>query len=66
MAYCHSQQQEFSKVIEYCSLLVTLDPPHEVLVKAHLRRAMAYEWIEKLGDSKFDYMMAKQLDPSNM
>ena len=73
------QSGENKRVIEYCDTLLE-DESHlfnnrELVVKVYqfiinckvyLRRALAFESLEKLIQSKLDFSRVKQLDPSNL
>ncbi|KAM3143964.1 hypothetical protein pb186bvf_004015 [Paramecium bursaria] len=66
LTLCHFQQQEYSKVVEYTTLIINDHCPKDVEMKAYLRRALAYEHMEKLSLSKQDFYKVKELDPGNL
>jgi tetratricopeptide (TPR) repeat protein len=54
--------------IKACTLVVKLEEhikDKNILVKAHLRRGLAYETLEKYKDAKNDMTRVKELQPAN-
>jgi hypothetical protein len=43
-----------------------LNVDNDIIIKALIRRGMAYEKIEKLKLARRDYRRVKMLDPSNL
>ena len=67
LAACYSQTEELHRVIECSSAAVDLDQPNTMLkAKALLRRALAYEKMEKIDSAKRDMELVKGLDPGNL
>lgn len=67
LAACYSQTEELHKVIECSTAAVDLDQPNIMLkTKALLRRALAYEKLEKIDSAKRDMQLVKGFDPGNM
>lgn len=59
-AACHQQTHMYALMVEDCSAALQIDPQH---VKAYIRRAIAYEGMEKWQLALNDYNEAKQLAP---
>lgn len=63
--------QEHKRVVEYCDTLL-VEEQHlvvsnkELLIKAYLRRALSHESLDKLVQSKQDYVKVKSFDASNI
>ena len=67
LAACYSQTEELHKVIECSTAAVDLDQPNTTLkTKALLRRALAYEKLEKIDSAKRDMQLVKGFDPGNL
>ncbi|KAK9768529.1 TOM (translocase of outer membrane) complex component [Basidiobolus ranarum] len=54
-AACHANLKEYEQVIQDCTESLTLEP---LYVKALIRRAQAYEKVDRLRDSLHDFMAA--------
>nr|CCC93604.1 putative stress-inducible protein STI1-like [Trypanosoma congolense IL3000] len=61
-AACHQQTHSYSLVIDDCNAALDMEPSH---VKALLRRAIAYEGLEKWGKALDDYNQVNRLSPGN-
>eukprot|EP01013_Petalomonas_cantuscygni_P018273 TRINITY_DN35668_c0_g1_i1.p1 TRINITY_DN35668_c0_g1~~TRINITY_DN35668_c0_g1_i1.p1 ORF type:complete len:290 (-),score=40.67 TRINITY_DN35668_c0_g1_i1:310-1095(-) len=59
-AACHSQTHSYKNVVADCTTALEVDPQ---CVKAHLRRAIAYEGLEKWKDAAADYKEVQRLAP---
>lgn len=69
MAACFKQGQHSKKEIEYCTKVVERSPyisDLTMLAKAYLRRAYAYDNLEKYQEAREDLMSVRQLDPNNL
>ena len=67
LAACYSQSEELHKVIEYSTAAMDIEQSNSTLkAKALLRRAFAYEKLEKIDAAKRDMELVKSLDPGNM
>eukprot|EP00461_Guttulinopsis_vulgaris_P002593 UN02594 len=60
LAMCYQQKWDYSSVVEYCDQTLQLAPYH---VKALVRRAQAYEALEKYKKSLADFELATSLSP---
>lgn len=60
-AACHQQRHMYEQMIEDCTFAIKIDPEN---VKAYIRRAIAYEGIEKWKLALEDYNTAMPLAPS--
>lgn len=60
-AACYQQTHLYQLMIEDCNAAIKINPKH---VKAYLRRAFAYEGLEKWKLALEDFQKAKQLSPS--
>lgn len=61
-AACHAQTHSYKLVIEDCTVAISLDP---VCVKAYLRRAIAYEGLEKWAEAAADYKKVVEIAPGS-
>ncbi|ORC93214.1 putative stress-inducible protein STI1-like [Trypanosoma theileri] len=59
-AACYQQRHDYQLVISDCDKAIEIDPSN---VKAIIRRAIAYEGIEKWSKALSDYNQANQLSP---
>lgn len=59
-AACYSQIHNYKGVVGDCTSAITINPK---LSKAYLRRAMAYEGLEKWQKSADDYKVVMELEP---
>ena len=67
IALCYYQLSEDHKVIEFSSSALNVKPSNtNILIKAHLRRALSSENLERVQAAKADMIKVKELDPSNM
>eukprot|EP00796_Vickermania_ingenoplastis_P004904 gene4904-3516_t len=60
-AACYQQTHLYQQMVDDCNAAIKIDPAH---VKAYMRRAIAYEGMEKWQLALDDYQKAKQLAPS--
>lgn len=60
-AACYQQTHLYQQMVDDCNAAIKIDPSH---VKAFMRRAVAYEGMEKWKLALEDYQKAKQLAPS--
>ena len=61
-AECYRQLGEYESVIKQCDQALKLK---QGSVKAHLRRGLACEKLEKLERAKADFKIVIELDPTN-
>ncbi|KAL4473939.1 hypothetical protein ABPG72_000301 [Tetrahymena utriculariae] len=68
IALCYKQLDDNKSVICYANQVIEMKKilSSDVLVKAYLRRAMAYERLEKYKRSFRDFLKVKHLDPGNL
>lgn len=59
-AMCHSQHADWKAVIEDCTTAIEINPTY---TKAFLRRAAAYEGMEKFKKALEDYQHVMQMEP---
>ena len=60
-AECHRQLVDMRRVVEDCELALQLVPRS---FKAHLRRALAMEYLEKYDEASAGFKAAMAIDPS--
>ena len=61
-AECYRQMTELKAVVRDCTDALALQPGN---LKAHLRRALAFEFLEKHDNAASDFKSALEADPSN-
>uniref|UniRef100_A0A7S1IC37 Uncharacterized protein n=1 Tax=Eutreptiella gymnastica TaxID=73025 RepID=A0A7S1IC37_9EUGL len=61
-AACHAQQHAYKSVIGDCQAAIAINPK---FTKAYMRRAMAYEGIEKWQKAADDYKKVMELEPGS-
>ncbi|EPY28544.1 stress-inducible protein STI1 [Strigomonas culicis] len=59
-AACYQQTHMYNQMVDDCTAALALDDKH---VKAYMRRAIAFEGMEKWQKALDDYNVAKQLAP---
>ena len=67
IGYCYMQMDHPDTVVNYTSKVFELENVNtDTLVKAYLRRALAYEKMDKIAKALQDFESVKHLNPSNM
>jgi len=67
IAFCHMQTGHPERVVEYASRVIELSNiENEVLIKAFMRRGLAYEKLDKILLAKRDYEAIKSIHPANI
>jgi import receptor subunit TOM70 len=61
-AVCYQQHARHEDIIEDCTSALAINSQY---TKAYIRRAMAYEALEKFKKAKEDYGKAKELEPAS-
>lgn len=68
IAFCYGKDKQDKQSIDYCSKVINRSlyiDDVSVLVKAYLRRGLAYEHCEKFKLAANDLTRVKQMDPMN-
>lgn len=68
IALCYKQGDDNKNVIDFANQVIEMKSSltSDVLVKAYLRRGMAYERLEKYKRSLRDFNRVKHLEPGNL
>ena len=67
MALCQMQMSNSDMVIQLCTTALSIENSSKNMkIKAYLRRALAYEKIEKIKQANADMKTVKELDPGNL
>lgn len=67
IAVCYKHKQESGEVIAYTTKVIEdKAATNEILLKAYILRAFAYESIDKLKKAKDDWVKVKELQPGNL